>query len=120
MDNEGFWSVKDVAPMKGHLKWLSADPECYALRLQGDALEPLCRSGDFVIVRPSAPCEPDRPVYIVMIDGRATVRDLARISDTEIVLRGPAGGARMTISRDQVAIMHRVTGYAADVDFVEE
>lgn len=120
MNAEGFWRVDEVKPLDGRIQRVTGDPDTYAIRIEGDALEPRYQSGDYIIVRPAAPCEAGRPVYVVLLDGRATIRDLVRQAEGIVVLRNIRDGSRMTLKEGEVYLMQRVVGQADPIEFVAE
>lgn len=63
------------------------DPECYALRVVGDSMEPLLREGDIIVVSPGAPL-PDGCLVAAYVEPQGDV--------VKVYRRAKAGGIRLT------------------------
>ena len=58
----------------------------YALEVSGNSMEPLYRDGDVIIVQPGASIRKRDRVVVKTTEGEVMAKELARKSDTEIVL----------------------------------
>jgi phage repressor protein C with HTH and peptisase S24 domain len=85
------------------------DPNAYALEVNGDALEPVFRDGDMVIVSPAAPIRSGDRVVVRTLRGEMMTRQLARRAARHIELNSlnPVHPSdRLNLAA--VAWMHRV------------
>lgn len=87
----------------------SISPYTFAFAIEGEAMLPLYRNGDIIIVDPKVPVRKGQRVFVQTIDGEVIVRILARSRSThlELVTPTPAYPLR-TIGREQVALMGRI------------
>ena len=64
-----------------------ADPNAYALEINGDSMEPVFRDGDLVIVSPSAPIRRGDRVVVRTAGGQVMAKQLARRSARRVDLK---------------------------------
>jgi phage repressor protein C with HTH and peptisase S24 domain len=85
------------------------DPNAYALEISGDAMEPVFRDGDMVIVSPAAPIRRGDRVVVRTMRGGMMAKQLARRSARRVELRS-LNPTHQNHSFDltEVAWMHRV------------
>jgi phage repressor protein C with HTH and peptisase S24 domain len=86
-----------------------SDPHAYVIEVGGDALEPVYRDGDMLVVSPLAPIRRGDRVVLKDKKGRVMVRQLARRSPRAIDARS-LNPARSDIRLETEAIlwMHRI------------
>lgn len=86
-----------------------ADPNAYALEIDGESMEPVFRDGDFVIVSPAAPIRRSDRVVARTAEGEVMAKQLARRSAKRIELRS-LNPAHPDYSFDlsEVAWIHRI------------
>lgn len=86
-----------------------ADNHAYALEISGDAMEPIFRDGDRVIVSPAAPIRRNDRVVVRTTAGEVMAKRLARRSARRIELRSlnPAHPDR-NFNLGEVAWIHRI------------
>jgi phage repressor protein C with HTH and peptisase S24 domain len=85
------------------------DNHAYALEISGDAMEPIFRDGDRVIVSPAAPIRRNDRVVVRTIAGEVMAKRLARRSARRIELRSlnPAHPDR-SFDLGEIAWIHRI------------
>ncbi len=64
-----------------------ADPNVYALEINGDSMEPVFRDGDMVVVSPAAPIRRGDRVVVRTLRGEVMAKQLARRSARRVELR---------------------------------
>ncbi len=74
-----------------------ADVHAYALRITGDALEPVYRDGDVIIVSPERKVRAGDRILLRFVDGELAVRRLRRLSGAEAELIAFAPGAQARV-----------------------
>ena len=88
-DAAGFFSASGL-PKGSDVNWLDVpagmEDGAYALKVQGDAMVPLYRDGDVVIVAPSAVVQDGDRVVVQTKDGEVLVRVLLHATDDQIEL----------------------------------
>jgi phage repressor protein C with HTH and peptisase S24 domain len=86
-----------------------SDPHAYALEVSGDALEPVYRDGDFLIISPLAPIRRGDRVVLKDRRGRVIVRQIVRRSPRTVDARSlnPAR-ADTRLETEAIAWMHRI------------
>jgi phage repressor protein C with HTH and peptisase S24 domain len=84
-------------------------PYTFAFTIEGEAMLPLYRKGDIVIVDPKAPVRKGQRVFVRTVDGEVLVRILARSRATHLELATPTPDYPVrTMKREQVALVARV------------
>jgi phage repressor protein C with HTH and peptisase S24 domain len=85
------------------------DPHAYALEISGEAMEPVFRDGDMVIVSPNAPIRRGDRVVLRTAEGEVMAKQLARRSARRIELKSlnPDHPDR-SFDLAQVAWVHRI------------
>ncbi len=85
------------------------DPDAYALEVSGEAMEPVYRSGDTLIVSPSASIRRGDRVVVKVVRGEILARQLVRESARRIELM-PVNARTGTesLATDEVAWMARI------------
>jgi phage repressor protein C with HTH and peptisase S24 domain len=63
-----------------------ADPHAYALKITGDSMEPVYRSGDIVIVSPDADVKRGDRVIVKTKSGEVMAKEVARMSASKVEL----------------------------------
>lgn len=86
-----------------------ADPNAYALEISGDAMEPVYRDGDMVIVSPAAPIRRSDRVILRTTLGEVMARQLTRRSARRVELKSlnPAQ-PDYSFELNEVAWVHRI------------
>jgi phage repressor protein C with HTH and peptisase S24 domain len=86
-----------------------ADPHAYALRVGGDALAPIYRDGDTLLVSPHAPVRAGDRIVLRRRDGTVLARELAGRDARHLALRplaAPSGGDLLAPA--EIAFVHRI------------
>ena len=86
-----------------------ADPNAYALEINGESMEPVFRDGDIVVVSPAAPIRRGDRVVVRTMGGEVMAKQLARRSARRVELKSlnpahPDYGFDLS----EVAWMHRI------------
>jgi phage repressor protein C with HTH and peptisase S24 domain len=85
------------------------DPNCYALEISGDSMEPIYRDGDTIIVSPSASIRRGDRIVVKTIGGEVMAKELLRQSARKIELVSlNRGHADRTLSAQEIAWMARI------------
>jgi phage repressor protein C with HTH and peptisase S24 domain len=86
-----------------------ADPHAYALQVSDDALEPVYREGDTLLVSPVAPIRRGDRVVARTVRGEVMTRHLARRSARSVELRSfSSAEPNRSVLLDDIAWMHRI------------
>jgi phage repressor protein C with HTH and peptisase S24 domain len=85
------------------------DADAYALEISGDALAPVYRDGDVIVVSPAANVRRGDRVLVKTVDNAVMVRQLVRKSARKVELM-PLDGDRVDgeIAADRIAWIHRI------------
>ena len=85
------------------------DPNAYALKINGDSMEPVFREGDIVIVSPAAPIRRNDRVVVRTRAGGVMAKELIRRSAKRVELKSlnPAH-PDYTFDLSEIAFMHRI------------
>ncbi len=85
------------------------DTHAYALEISGDAVEPVYRDGDTIIVSPAASLRRGDRVIIRTVDGEMIIKQLARRGARKIELLAlNSPNPDRTLPTEQVAFIHRI------------
>ncbi|HEY4254436.1 MAG TPA: helix-turn-helix transcriptional regulator [Roseomonas sp.] len=86
-----------------------ADPHAYALEIAGDAMEPVMRDGDTIIVSPAAPVRRGDRVVVRTAKGEVLAKELTRQSARRVELKSLNPGLpNYTFDLTDITWMHRV------------
>jgi phage repressor protein C with HTH and peptisase S24 domain len=86
-----------------------SDPAAYALAIAGDALAPVFRSGDTVVVSPAASIRRGDRVVLKTTEGEMMVRQVVRRSSRRTDLVSLNGAhAEAGFAPEEIAFMHRI------------
>lgn len=73
MDDRGFWD-KGAAEAE-EAAYPTDDPDAYAIRILSQRFQPALGLGQCILVSPNSLPKPGRPVVIILMDGRRTLRN---------------------------------------------
>jgi len=86
-----------------------SDPAAYALEIAGDALQPVFRDGDTVVVSPAAGLRRGDRVVLKTSEGDLMVKQLVRRGNRRIDITPLTGGQEETgLAPEQVMFIHRI------------
>lgn len=97
-----------LMPGGGHVETYSTDAGAYAIRIVGDAMHPVFRHGEVLILEPHAACVVTEHVFLRLADGRVVIGELTADRPDAITVTGVVNGVRSTFDRSQVTYMHPV------------
>ena len=85
------------------------DPNAYAFEVGGDALRPIYRAGDIIVVSPAAALRRGDRVVARSGQGEIMVREYLRQSDgaTELLALS-GGGPALTLAAHALVFVHRI------------
>jgi len=87
-----------------------ADPHAYALEISGEAMEPVFRDGDMIVVSPAAPIRRGDRVVVRTNRGEVMANQLARRSARRVELKSlNPTQPDCTFDLTEVAWVHRIT-----------
>jgi phage repressor protein C with HTH and peptisase S24 domain len=87
----------------------AAEDHAYALEISGDAMRPVYRDGDVVVVSPGTPVRRGDRVVVKTGDGELLIRELKRRTGKTLELASlNHGDAEQTLSADDVAWIARI------------
>ena len=88
------------------------DPRAYAVAIAGDALAPVYRDGDNLIVSPAAGLRRGDRVIVKTAAGEVLIRRMLRRGAKKLELaplvHGPAGTAEEALAIEDFAFVHRI------------
>ncbi|MBX5453713.1 MAG: helix-turn-helix transcriptional regulator [Acidobacteriia bacterium] len=85
------------------------DPNAYALKINGDSMEPVFREGDIVIVSPAAPIRRNDRVVVRTRAGGVMAKELIRRSAKRVELKSlNPSHPDYTFDLSEIAFMHRI------------
>jgi phage repressor protein C with HTH and peptisase S24 domain len=70
----------------GYINYSTKDKGAYALRCKGDSMRPRIRDGEFVVILPSHPINPNDEVLIKCIKGRVMVKTFKKVTKELVYL----------------------------------
>jgi len=110
--NQGYFDEAGYPTGKGWDEVLFphiSDPNCYALEISGESMEPVYRDGDTIIVSPSASIRRGDRVVVKTTGGEVMAKQLLRQSarKIELVSLNPAHTDR-TLGTQEIAWMARI------------
>jgi phage repressor protein C with HTH and peptisase S24 domain len=85
-----------------------SDPDAFALRITGNALAPVYRAGDVVVVSPDAEIRRGDRVIVKTRNGEILAKEMVRQSGQKIELKSIGTGPSRTLAKDDVLWMARV------------
>ena len=85
-----------------------SDADAYALRVSGNALAPVYRAGDVLIVSPSAELRRGDRIIVKTRNGEVLAKELVRQSSQKLELKTIGGQPSRAIARSDVAWVARV------------
>ncbi|WP_288094405.1 S24 family peptidase [Thiomonas sp.] len=87
------------------------DVDAYAVRVKGDSMQPRYRSGEFIIVEPSAEAQPGDDVVVICKDGRKMLKSLGWTRDGVVSLLSINNEyPPITLELSSIERMHAVAG----------
>lgn len=84
--------------------------DAYAVEVHGDSMLPRLEQGWLLFVHPRKALRAGRDVVVQMSDGRALIKTLVRLSDSEVILRQYHPEKDIRLKRSDVAAIHLVVG----------
>lgn len=97
-----------MAPGGGYVETYSADSGAYAVRVVGDAMHPVFRHGEVLVIEPHGQCVVTEHVFLRLADGRTMVGELTADRPDAITITGLTSGDRLTLDRSTVSYMHPI------------
>jgi phage repressor protein C with HTH and peptisase S24 domain len=85
-----------------------ADPHAYALEISGDAMQPIYRDGDTLLVSPEAGLRKGDRVVVRTADGEVMAKTLIRRGAKKIELTGLTGQGERSLTVEAVSFVHRI------------
>jgi phage repressor protein C with HTH and peptisase S24 domain len=85
-----------------------SDPNAYALRITGNAMTPVYRAGDVVVVSPDADVRRGDRLIVKTRNGEIMAKELVRQSSQKIELKAIGGQQRRTLAKGDVLWMARI------------
>jgi phage repressor protein C with HTH and peptisase S24 domain len=85
-----------------------SDPDAFALRITGNALAPVYRAGDVVVVSPDAEIRRGDRVIVKTRNGEILAKELIRQSAQKVELKAIGSGPSRTLAKNDVLWMARV------------
>lgn len=103
----------------GWLRFYSADPKAYAVRVRGDSMWPRMQSGEFVVIEPGTKVHPGDEVFVRTSDGHNMIKimNVARDGDYQFISVN-SDHKPITIAPDNVAKIHFVSGIIKATRFI--
>ncbi|NKI94736.1 S24 family peptidase [Rhizobacter sp. SG703] len=92
----------------GYIEGYSRDPNAYALRIRGDGLHPAIRDGQYVVVEPTAACEPGEYVVIALDEGHRMIKEFMFERGGIVTVLSVNTGKRSTFDRAGIPVMHPI------------
>jgi hypothetical protein len=114
LDGKGSWMLgPQLTDIPGYIELQSDDPAAFAIKIMGNDLHPRVKSGEYVIVSPSHPCNPGDEVLVTTTAGQQLVRELLFRRDGQVTLSGITNSdARHTLENAQIERMQYIAGFA--------
>lgn len=110
MDEQGYWQQGDRNAEE--TPFPTEDPDAYAIRILAQTFQPAVASGQCILVSPREKPRPGRPVLVVLIDGRRTLRNFHSFERGMWTFTKVNDGNSFTsLDDDQVAAVERVMAY---------
>jgi phage repressor protein C with HTH and peptisase S24 domain len=85
-----------------------SDPDAFALKITGNALAPVYRAGDVVVVSPDAQVRRGDRVIVKTRNGEIMAKELVRQSGQKIELKAIGSGPSRTLAKNDVLWIARV------------
>jgi Peptidase S24-like len=111
LGDNGHWADLEypVGHGDGYVDFPTRDPNAYALKCEGDSMQPRIQAGEFVIVEPNQPYTPGDDVLLKSKDGRVMVkRFLYKSAGRTHVSSVNNAHAPMAFSDDEIEKIHFV------------
>lgn len=119
----GYWTDTGHPPGigDGAIKFSSADPNAYALRVFGDSMTPRIRHGEYVIVEPAKEYHPGDEVLVTTDDGRSMVKIYLYERDGRIHLDSLNNGhGQIVLPVESIKTIHYVAGIAKKSLYIDD
>jgi phage repressor protein C with HTH and peptisase S24 domain len=84
------------------------DENAYALEITGDAMKPVYRSGDRIVVSPATPARKGDRVVVMTKDGEVTVRELKRKTTKQVELKSLNNDRDRTLAMSDILWIARI------------
>ncbi|HEX3440858.1 MAG TPA: helix-turn-helix transcriptional regulator [Pseudolabrys sp.] len=84
------------------------DESAYALEITGDAMKPVYRSGDRIVVSPATPTRKGDRVVVMTKDGEVTVRELKRKTTKQVELKSLNNDRDRTLAMSDILWIARI------------
>lgn len=113
LGDDGYWHELEypVGQGEGFVRYPTADPNTYALRVKGDSMWPRIKPGEFVVIEPNGPLITGEEVMVQTVDGRSMIKLLISQRDGLVELHSINGEHKpITLESAQIAKMHYVGG----------
>lgn len=82
-----------------------------AVRVRGDALSPVYKDGMYLYLRVTGKPVPERPVVLVLRDGRRLIRELTFEREASVVVSSVVDPSdRMTLNHNEIEAMYPIVG----------
>lgn len=111
-DEDGYFDDMGYAPnaaMEYVLTWHSDDPSAYGLRVKKDSMSPRIRSGEIIVIEPSAQVSSGDDVLVKLRNGRKMVKRLLYQRGGEVGLHSVnVAHQELTISLEEVEAIQLV------------
>lgn len=113
-------SVDMIEFRAGWLRIYSSDTEAYGLRVKGDSMWPRIRSGEFVVIEPSATVHPGDEVFVRTKDGHNMIKIMSKTRDGDYQFTSVNADHRpITIAPHDIEIIHFVSAIVKNTRYVD-
>ena len=85
-----------------------ADPQAYALEVNGDTFAPIYRDGDILVISPAANTEPGSRVVVRTITGELIAREFVNHGSGAVQLSSIDGGDPESVPVSEIDFMARI------------
>jgi hypothetical protein len=110
MDEHGFWQQGDRDAE--HTRFPTDDVDAYAIRILSQHFQPSMASGQCILVSPNSELKPGRPVIVILMDGRRTLRNFySHERGMWAFTKVNDGNAFIELADADVAYVERVMAY---------
>lgn len=110
MDEQGYWRQGDRNAEE--TRFPTEDPAAYAIRIMVQTFQPALAAGQCILVSPGEEPRPGRPVLVILMDGRRTLRNFHSFDrGVWTFTKVNDGNAFSTLNEDKVAAVERVMAY---------
>jgi phage repressor protein C with HTH and peptisase S24 domain len=105
VNKDGFWFELD-GDVAESFAYPTVDSNAYAVRMKGDAYDPIIEAGHVMLIEPGVQLEPSGKVLVKLKDGRCSVRRLLTYDDKEYKLQSLGSSERLTVDAADVEFVH--------------